>query len=198
MCDPNLANRTFRGTHGETYYPSLLFSVAIIAAAISHQSLGSLGEFAGRVRVGNFASREAGIPACDLAPTRVVAFFAARCARFRPRKLPINKMHASIASVRISSLRSKTGPHAGAFYGARNFLSAAVSRGVFLFRAPRRVTVGSPSLDTHRAARTERQPSSSSLPFSPDRRTHSRKCAPRGTGTFRRPGALPRVQTACK
>lgn len=35
----------------------LLFSVAIIAAAISHQSLGSLGEFAGRVCVTNFAKQ---------------------------------------------------------------------------------------------------------------------------------------------
>jgi len=149
---PQLSKCTFCETH-DLLLP-LLFSVAIIAAAISHQRLRLIR----RIRWARSQISPSTSPREDFrVRSRQRAGILLR-ARFRQRKLPINKMRTlPFASAQISSLRNKTGPH-GAFYGARNFPALALRFAAFLFRDSRRCHWLSLA-----GYRTEREQPSSSL-----------------------------------
>lgn len=107
------------------YYATIIIAAIIFrrhysVTTISHRGLSSLDEFARRICVMQAARspRNENFRAVPRASTRFVSH-----ARFRWRKLPINKMHASIASVQILCRyenRARTEPRR--FYGARNFL----------------------------------------------------------------------------
>lgn len=83
------------------YYYYQRAPVAIIATTITHRGLGSLGEFARRICVAKFCRAETParnvnfrvVPSASQ-PPRALAHEHSR-ARFRQRKLPINKMHVS-------------------------------------------------------------------------------------------------------
>lgn len=100
----------------------------------------------------------------------------------RERKLPINKIHASIASVQISCRyenRARAEPRAG--FTARVIFSSlgALVRSLSISRLS--LPFRSPSLDT----RTDNPPL-----VSPERRAHPRKCASHSTWDFSPTGLL--------